>query len=220
MLQHTEELKEYHWAEEAISERFDDVIDMIPENAVVYGGVLRDIIAGKELVGDIDIAVTPGDFDNIVYKFISNPKWISVSEHEDKKKALHYTEGVTSPTIIGMRSFKTLNGITAQLMKVNAKNYDIQEIFGASGRNVDIICCGIVMTSNGQVFEVVKGAHEDCKNNILQLNKSRGPSQNPEALNIRIEKLTKRGWKSLITRAQIERYMKKAEKPHQIDVHF
>ena len=64
------------WVSEAIAERFDNALEMMTPNSVIYGGAVRDVLSGKELLGDLDIVLPPEDFGKISNSFHTNSKWI------------------------------------------------------------------------------------------------------------------------------------------------
>ena len=76
--------------------------------------------------------------------------------------------------------------------------------------NVDIICCGLVMDVNGEIFEVLDNAHNDCLNRILRLNKF-SRTINVDFLQKRIDKLSKRGWKSRINMKRVKKMVEELE---------
>lgn len=193
------EINNSDWMNEKISEVFDDATEMMSENSIVYGGAIRDALAGMELSGDIDIAVDHREYDGMIAKFRSNVKWISKNNlRVDRKSGSKSDYRMWLPKLLGLSSFVHVNGNIAQVIAINTK--DVCSIV----RDVDIVCCAVIMTCDGRVFEVVEGAHEDCVAKVLRLNKTKNIiniSETPE----RIRKLTNRGWRSLITDKQIER---------------
>ena len=65
-------------AMEIISERFDDALELMGNDDLVYGGAVRDIIAGLPIEGDLDIAVNIHTYHKIVAAFGSSPKWTMI----------------------------------------------------------------------------------------------------------------------------------------------
>jgi len=208
------------WVNERISEVFDDATDMMSENAVVFGGVIRDALAGQELNGDIDIAVNMNEYRDLVLRFQKSVKWIS--HHKSFQKGFQRTTSGAKmggpvkmggsgggpnykkwfPKLNDVASFVHMNGCIAQIVSVNT-----EETYSMV-RDVDIVCCGVIMSYDGQVFEVVEGAYEDCKAKVLRLNKIKSVVNLSETPN-RITKLVARGWKSLVTKKQLDRILAK-----------
>ncbi len=46
---------EFSDAVELISEKFDNALELADKDALVYGGAVRDLVAGLPLKGDLDI---------------------------------------------------------------------------------------------------------------------------------------------------------------------
>lgn len=69
---------------------------------------------------------------------------------------------------------------------------DIKGVFKPSKRAVDFVCCGVMMTRRGSIFELIKGAVEDCSKRVLRRTKIECA---PETTMGRIKKLVNRGWK-------------------------
>lgn len=96
-----------------------------------------------------------------------------------------------------MDTFVGRGGKEIQLMTSSGNTGDIFQDAIYMARMVDIICCGVIMTADGRVFEVLPGAAEDCLNHRLRLNKD-SRIEYIEALPERVKKLTERGWISNI----------------------
>ena len=77
------EIEDVEWLAEVISERFDNALSMMSTQSVIYGGAVRDTIAEKELLGDLDIAVTPEAFSEMSVAFQENPRWVPHDPHRD-----------------------------------------------------------------------------------------------------------------------------------------
>lgn len=196
------EIANSNWVNERISEVFDDATEMMSENSIIYGGAIRDALAEKELSGDIDIATSVKEYDSVIAKFRHSVKWVSKNGPLGTKNQDYR---IWLSKLFNIASFIHMNGSVAQVIAVNTK--DVCSIV----RDVDIVCCAVIMTSDGHVFEVVDGAYDDCVAKVLRLNKTKNIvniNDTPE----RIKKLVGRGWKSLITDKQIERAISKYKK--------
>ena len=66
---------------EMISERFDDALELMGKMSLVYGGALRDILAGLPIGGDLDIVVNNYVFHDVVATFQSSYKWTRVGSN-------------------------------------------------------------------------------------------------------------------------------------------
>lgn len=205
------EIKGIDWASEIISERFDNALELLPQDAVVYGGAIRDVAAKLPLLGDLDIAISMARLKSVSRTFETNPRW--TPNKISPKSALKSTKSkipfFNPPDVKGrfgsgdiaaarapmhtVVEFSNIDGQIAQLMpsKLNTGSYFNDAIYLAS--TVDIVCCGMIMTMDGEVFEALPGAYEDCKNRVLRLNGS-SDTIYYAALPGRIERLVARGW--------------------------
>lgn len=108
-------------------------------------------------------------------------------------------------------SFGNADGVVAQVMVVKQNTQDdFMDLPLALAKQVDLICCGLVMTKDGRIYEVVPDARKDCINRVLRLNPN---SQiiSAERTTKRIEKLVGRGWISAITDKELAEAEKRAE---------
>jgi len=207
---------------ELVAEKFDNAVDLIGSNAVVYGGALRDLIAGFPLTSDLDIACDYNEYKQVVRRFNNSEKWITGS---DMKKLRGGTSNDLFDNILNNLSqrknsyenipissvtdFYTCNNVKIQLMRA-ASAADGEGSAVDIVKNVDIVCCGLMMDAAGRIFEVVKGAYRDCVNKVLNLNEG-GLGIDIKALESRISKLEERGWISKINLRKLARNAKKLE---------
>lgn len=217
-LVYLQEILDSSWVVELISEQFDDAVNMMTTNSIIYGGAVRDCIAGKTLLGDLDIAVSSAEYHVLVSRFIKSPKWVLINRSQ--KNAIDNAKNFPryklpnpflpvndshlyeNSKISGTTSFRTLGNKIVQIMGLSTSNNTPFQTVIHFAKQVDMVCCGIILTSNGKVFEVVPNAYSDCKKNILCLNKT-SDINNLERFQSRIEKLVKRGWNNSINMNQI-----------------
>ena len=217
ILKYLQEIPDADWVQEAIAENFDGVLELMTPHSVVYGGAVRDCLAGMELIGDLDIAVSQQEFSEMSNRIQTSPKWLpkdcSGIELEDgfgtiqkrwqphkfttsKSKGSGELARKLAP-MSGVVEFVGAAGRETQLITSKQHTKDPFQDALYMARMVDIICCGVIMTSDGRVFEVVPGAYQDCKDRVLRLNDD-STTLFIEALPERVAKLEKRGWKNLI----------------------
>lgn len=225
---------------EILSERFDDAIDLMPADALIYGGALRDIAARLELLGDLDIAVDQRAFKTMVQRFRDSSKWTeegvnwsNINHPVQPPKAPRGSSsgrGLPSPTgdflrkvkkssrpyaenlpIDGTLAFLTYNNARVQLIKAKTTKKNGFDCALEIVKNVDFVCCGMAMDNVGKVFEVLDGAYDDCTGRILRLNKAIVNVDIAE-LKARIKKLEQRGWTSKVNVKIVERRMAKRQK--------
>lgn len=177
--------------------RFGDALSLMTPNSIVYGGAIRDYLANKEIRGDLDIALPQTDSEILCKRFEYNPRWkLSWQVGQDLDAADLDVPGIIKRVTEFVSSSN--KNVKVQLIVTNEKNYDDSTpgtIYLA--KMVDIVCCGVVMFFNSDIFEVIGGAYEDCKRGILRLNE-KSKLINESTLEKRINKLVKRGWKNTI----------------------
>ena len=207
---------EFSDAVEIISEKFDNALELTDKDALVYGGAIRDMVAGLPLKGDLDIVSSYESYLITLENFRMSGKWEEEGRISAYRPAIpprhSIAPGYRKNKNIGKNiTFKTFGDTKVQLIQAKKKNTrDILEANLRIVKDVDIICCGLVMDVNGEIFEVLDNAHNDCLNRILRLNKF-SRSLNVDFLQKRIEKLSKRGWKSRINMERVKKMVKELE---------
>lgn len=206
--------KEYSmsWAMEVISESFDNAECLMTENALIYGGAVRDVIAGMDLLGDLDIIVPAQEYLEILKSFNSSPNWVAAEISTSKKNAYSKMSPISE-----ISEFRTHNKRTAQLVVTNGEIKDPAKAALSIVRRVDIVCCGLAMTRGGKIIEVIPEAFENAKNRVLKLSRI-DHTIDMESLVRRIKKLEDRGWKNAININQTKRLIAKAIKKHEKDL--
>lgn len=207
---HMKEIEDTEWLTEILSERFDNAIDMLTSKSVIYGGAVRDVLAGKEPQGDLDVAVLPEDHSEIVSTFLGHPRWKAQKPSSSNHKDYFGKLSAEPLTLSKISSFVNTNGVVVQLIVTADTEKDRMQAALWPARRVDIICCGVVMLTDGRVFEVVPGALEDCKNSVLNINKNIPICI--ETLSRRINKLVSRGWTNSIDLDKLNKELKKTER--------
>lgn len=206
------EIPDSEWVQEIIMERFDNALEMMTSDSIIYGGAVRDCLAGKELLGDLDIAINAAEFNIVSRRFHENPKWVPATE--DQRSGPSTSGQVRSkeePFVLknsgdlaqalspmsGICAFRTIGGQEVQLITSKRRSKDRLEDSIYVARMVDIICCGVIMLHDGRVFEALPGAYQDCLDGVLRLNED-SDTIYVDALPTRVEKLVGRGWKNTI----------------------
>lgn len=233
LLNHMVEL-DTPWVSETIDEIFDGAPELLTENAVIYGGAIRDVVAGVDLLGDLDICVSETELSNLIKAFSDSTKWVrhdpfalkksrNLIPISNKKNSLsnrpaylgenpisfglnnsNITDEYKYTPIANIITFYATGGHKVQLMqsKKNIMNeltgqFDLLESAIYPVRCADIRCCGLIMTKDGRVYEVVEGAYQDCLDKVLRIH-TINASLNVNRLKERIKKLEERGWTSEI----------------------
>jgi hypothetical protein len=168
---------------------------LIP-SSVVYGGAVRDTLAEMELKGDLDISVSKFEFQRLSKIFAYHPKWVRIENKETLRLiSRSYKKDFIKPSITTIVAFENSANRKLQLISAEGSVSDNRvESAITLARNVDLICCGLIMDSSGRVFEVVPDAFNHCKERILKVNHE-GMVTKFENLDERVNKLVSRGWK-------------------------
>ena len=226
---------------ELISETFDGVLDYMFPGMLVFGGALRDIIAGFGLHHDLDIAASHSEGKKFIQYLETSSKWVEECVIDQYKKQAKIMKDKTSD-IVSPHSMENgmldLNRNLPCIIKPKFSNYgnvqSVRTFINSSGRklqiiinksnlftlkehppvlivkDVDFICCGIIMDIDGNVYEIIEGAKDDCIKKVLRINKNADIEFHN--LNERIKKLTNRGWKSEINLVQIRQRQARLKK--------
>ncbi len=206
---------EFPSAIEVVSARFDNALELADKDAMVYGGVIRDMLAGLPLEGDLDIVAAYDSYLITLENFRMSGKWV---EEGNSFKAVMVKGFHKSKTFAGYKKNKNINKTATfktfadtKVQLIQARSQYTKNLFETNlevVKGVDIICCGLIMDINGNIFEVLENAHSDCLNRILRLNKSKH-TLNIQILQERIAKLSKRGWESKINLERVKKMIHK-----------
>jgi len=223
---------------EILGERWDNALELMHDDALVYGGAVRDVIAGFPLKGDLDIVGGSDPYSLMVYAFTESAKWTPEGwvPPVDTSQGVRGFQGRAAELSLSTRpstmrsspsarpssrytkhmavdsttSFHTFDNAKVQLIRARPSKVTGFKAALQVVKEVDIVCCGLMMDKYGRVFEVVEGAYDDCVNKILRFNKT-ARSLILEDLQIRISKLKERGWTSKISIARLRKIQEKAE---------
>lgn len=217
---------------EILGERWDNALELIHEDALVYGGAIRDIIAGLPLKGDLDIVGSSDPYSLMVYAFAESAKWtpegwvppvdtsqgvksfggrmatMATSSRSPSRQSSpsKYTKHIA---VDDTTSFLTFDNAKVQLVRARPSKITGFKAALQVAKEVDIVCCGLIMDKYGRVFEVIEGAYDDCVNKVLRFNKT-AKTLILDDLKIRIAKLKDRGWASKINISRLRKVEEKA----------
>jgi hypothetical protein len=163
-------------------------------DAVVYGGAVRDSLAGLPLLGDIDIAITKESMKRLIEYF---------EEHTQLDLLLDdtYMQYVIARAITSIVNIEYKNINVQFVVLEESSKLSVAQRLRNAAEDVDLICCAVFLTLEGEVYEAVKGAYEDCKQRVLRIN---AKGTNFSNLSKRIRKLEKRGWSNKIPRSEVK----------------
>jgi hypothetical protein len=179
------------------------LVFMLGVRAIIYGGVLRDIIAGQP-INDVDMVCAAGDLPLMKYKLEKNG-FVKV----DGMKAGADDEGYQMLSgLFSLQEWRKRDGVVdAKVHVVTPKKDFIDKIVvpwdGCSPdmwsefillkfvASVDMSCCGLAFNDQIGLVEMIGGALDDCQNfrtryfegNPMQINKEG-----------RVQKMLDRGW--------------------------
>lgn len=218
---------------ELISETFDNILNYMPPKMLVFGGALRDIVAGFGLHHDLDIIGLLSEEEEFVHHLETSSKWMEervIIQYKKQIKTLgKNTLGVTSPHCMGngmldldralpnntkfksstynniqnVRTFINSSGHKLQIITNKYDLFTLKEVPPINiAKTVDFVCCGLIMDTDGNVYEVVEGAKDDYIKRTLHINKNADIKFHN--LTKRIKKFTARGWKSEINLAKLK----------------
>lgn len=218
------------WVLEVITERFSFFpIEAMTSRSVVYGGAIRDALAGLPLRGDLDIVASPQHYINVVKAIDASSFWCRdnfnptpPATYRDRKGVLVEAKSPKAPPrsrsnygknvpLEEITRFVNVRGIELEIIRAMG-NLPPEESVIAVPSNVDIICCGLVMDRSGDIYEILESAEDDCKKHLLRFNELVIETVDIPRLERRIAKLEKRGWKSEIEIKRIKKQQAKAKR--------
>lgn len=229
-LLYLKEIKDTSWVIEVISERFDNAINMMTSNSIIYGGVIRDCLAGKELTNNLDIAVPGPESEMLISRFVRNPKWVQIESKKLSTFCSKFNMSSLFSTDLGIQldqaqsyrlpklrkfsrepritTFKTLGNKTVQIIVLDSVTDDLFQVVVTLSKHSSMVCNGVILTSDNKVFEVTPNAYADCKNHVLNFNTA-GYAANVGALKLHIKDLCDCGWIDKINMNTVSRITKR-----------
>jgi len=188
------------WLLESLDEKFDDAISLLPETCVIYGGAVRDLLAGLPIAGDLDIAVPHKQYAGLRKVFSDSVRWLikpgNIPVPRDyRRPSARIISGVTSYTNITGDEIQLIQACATNKLTVMGNqlkyNSGVLDII----TSVDLKCSAVMMDVFGNAFEVLPGALEDCENKVLNFNEELNLKEvYKKTIARRIQKLESRGW--------------------------
>lgn len=198
----------YPWIIEHLDAYFDDVLcNLDSKNSFIYGGALRDTLAGLQLIGDLDLIIECDIFKKTVDIFRSSSKWMlhSITDGSKYERPFNPAEKKTSVgSITKIATFYDKANVKIQMISPTGNESDITDTIPCTRsawdivRLVDIRCSGVMLTLDGDIYEAVPGAIDDCRNRVLTINQLVKDNVGNKRLHKRVEKLVGRGWRNTI----------------------
>ena len=166
---HIVEIPNVEWVKEILAEKFDSAGEILTPNSIIYGGAIRDCLSGKELLGDLDVAVPAVEGTKIIDNLDTSPKWSRNGKN-------HFREdyrGKKESPIAYVYDYKNVLNRVMQIIMVRGEVTGESDPLASTihvAKLVDIVCCGVFMTVDGRVFEALPGAFDDCVKADLRFN--------------------------------------------------
>jgi hypothetical protein len=107
------------------------------------------------------------------------------------------SDSLTPPPVTNVANFVNADGMKVQIICSRYEGSDLMQASLYPARMVDLICCGVVMNTMGEVMEVLPDAHKDCREGILRLNRE-SDTLHTKTLASRVKKLEERGWQNMV----------------------
>lgn len=215
------EINGLEWVREVISEKFQNATELMTRNSVIYGGAIRDAIAGLELVGDIDIAVPKEELKTLSGRFLDDPRWRAKNQASSPfsrlRNAGYPQEEVEKIPMQDIIEFVTFKDAIAQIMVSNLPGNDPFDRALGMARQVDFRCCSMILTADGRVFETIEGALNDCRDRVLRINEE-STTIHLKTVPTRIEKLTGRGWTNTVDIEQVQKDVEARRRKEEIEL--
>ena len=217
---------------EPIDERFDGVTSLMTPNAVIYGSSLTSIISGLKANGDLDITISPSEYETMCGALQGSSKWLqiegktvpdSVSNQNDwqfrkNKKHKNPYEEIPGIPLDETVAFENITGAKVQLIKSKSNTTDHLHDALEVVRKVDFAFCGMAMDRYGRLMETLPHSYNDCLARVIRIANYRA-GDDLDRMRDRIDKYLKRGWSLSISLDTIFENMRrvnarlKAKKP-------
>lgn len=221
-MQYLVEIKDHPSFIEHIDEKFDGISNLMTPNAVIYGSSLTSLISRIYADGDLDISISPQEYNTLAQRVQASEKWLQVEGEEVKvnrhwrfgshlfkaSKSSNYKDIPDFPMDEAV-AFQTTNGAKVQLIKAKSNSYDPLNDALEVVRKVDFVFCGVAMDCYGRIIEAIPHAYSDCLAGAIRVANYR-PGENPDRVKARLEKYIKRGWQLSISYDTIFANLRKA----------
>jgi len=176
---------------EILDEKFFGVSQFMNESSFIFGGAVAAILLGEPIAGDLDIAVSQQDSSEIVSGFSSSPKWLGRGKSDVKGDA--YRGSNMESRVSHIYNFTSFGSAKVQVITskfhTDNKTEDALDVI----RGVDFSLCALGIDFQGQIFETLKGAYEDCLNKRIRIVRDKSELSGTN-LSRRIDKYVKRGF--------------------------
>lgn len=205
-LPYLREIEGFEWVTEILIERFDNALDLLLPTSVVYGGAVRDALAGMPIKGDLDVASISRAFSNQFENIHSDVRWAS----KNRKGFSPYEKETRISEIVELVN---ADGATIQIVSASRIGKDDFLSLASFVEGVDFVCCGVFLTYDGRLFEAVPNAIQDCKEKVLNINKA-STWLKSNTIRPRATKLMERGWRCNFDIEKVIKEIRREETKH------
>lgn len=175
-----------------IKELFD-----ISDYITIYGGAVRDSIAGME-INDVDILCMPESAVKLK-NFLIEKDYSPIDLYRQDTISMYKDISLINEPWTLIKNKKIIQIIRPKWFKPNPKVKDYQDAYYNLVKNVDISCCGVFLDkfdNNIKLGEACKDAIIHCITKTFVIN-DWSALFNQNRTNSREYKLTSRGWKNI-----------------------
>lgn len=176
---------------EILDEKFFGVSQFMNESSFIFGGAVAAILLGEPIAGDLDIAVSQHDSSELVSGFSSSPKWLGRGKSDVKGDA--YRNSNMEARVSQIYNFTSFG--SAKVQVITSRSHTENKIEDALDviRGVDFSFCALGIDFQGQIFETLRGAYEDCLKKKIRIVREKNELSG-KSLSRRIDKYIKRGF--------------------------
>jgi hypothetical protein len=176
---------------EIIDEKFFGVSQFLTENSFIFGGAIVSILLGEPIFGDIDIAVSQQESSELISNISASPKWIGKGKSDIRSSS--YRGSNMEKHVSQIMNFSSFGAAKVQIITSKSVTDDRMEDALTVVRGVDFAFCALAVDFQGRIFEVLRGAYDDCLKRVIRIVRDKNELSNKH-LKLRLDKYAKRGF--------------------------
>lgn len=195
---------------ELIDEKFFGATQYLTRGSLVFGSIVPAAILGEQFSGDLDIAVSINEHSEIISNISSSPKW--VSQRNSPINAGGYKGSNLDQKVKQIANFTSFGGKKIQVIVSKSCTENAFEDALTVVRGVDFSCCALAVDPNGNIFEAVHGAYDDCIAKRLRIIRDKN-ELSYKSLARRFDKYLKRGFTPVEDYGPLLKELEKTQPP-------
>ncbi|MFN3329419.1 MAG: hypothetical protein ACK419_00655 [Pyrinomonadaceae bacterium] len=172
---------------EIVDEKFFGVTQFLTESSFIFGGAVVSMLLGEPIAGDLDIVVSQQKSTELIYNIMSSPKWIK------RGKSENYANSNLERHINQIITFSSFDDVKLQVVVAQSRTENQIEDALTVVRGVDFSFCALAVDFQGRMFEVLRGAHEDCLKRMIRIVRDKNELSSKN-LKLRLDKYIQRGF--------------------------